>query len=84
MVDGEDMSIKRYCLLVVKKKKSIDMETNRDLEVVLRKRGDETEVLEGSNFRGWAGGRSEREEVGDPGQRQPIVKKAMSSFLYQD
>lgn len=53
------------------------METSGALEVVLRKGGDETEVLEESNFRGSAGRRSEREEVGDSGQRRPIAKKAV-------
>lgn len=57
------------------------MKTSGALEVVLREEGDKIEVLEGSYFRGWAGRRSEREEVGDPGWRQPIAKRAMYVFF---
>lgn len=51
MGDGEDISTKRYCLLVVKKKKkSTDLENGGVLEMVLKKGSDEIEVLEESNF----------------------------------
>lgn len=61
MKNKEDISNKRYCLLVVKKK-SIDMGTSRGRKMVLRKWGDEIEVWKRRLKRCQAGQMEEKRE----------------------
>ena len=70
MVDGKHISTKRYCLLVVKKKKIYWHGDQGGIgggfkgKKVMKLRSWRTVISEASS---WAGGKSEMEEGGDPG-----------------
>ena len=78
MKNKDDISNKRYCLLVVKKK-SIDMGTSRGRKMVLRKWGDEIEVWKRRLKRCQAGQMEEERKTGDSRGRGPLPRSLLVS-----